>query len=93
MRFKYSKVNGATIGGAFPEMRQIYLHKFLPIRGWLYFRLFAACVKAEAATLFWAGVDLGFAKILAALEATAGDVFSLLLFGVFMLHTFSKSFN
>lgn len=39
--------------------------------------LFAACVSAEAATLFCAGVDLGLDKILLAFDATDADVRSL----------------
>lgn len=35
-----------------------------------------ACVSADAATLFCAGVDFGLDKILLALEATVGLVFS-----------------
>ena len=51
--------------------------------GYFFGRL-AAWVNAEAATLFCAGVDLGLDRILLALEATDGDVFSLLLFDDFM---------
>jgi hypothetical protein len=46
--------------------------------GYFFFPLLAAWVRAEAATLFWAGVDLGLLRILDALDATDGDVFSFL---------------
>lgn len=44
--------------------------------------LLAACVSADAATLFCAGVDLGFDRILLAFDATDGDVRSLRVFDV-----------
>ena len=43
---------------------------------YFFFGLSFAWVNAEAATLFCAGVDFGFASTFAALEATAGLVFS-----------------
>jgi hypothetical protein len=46
--------------------------------------LLRACVNADAATLFWAAVDLGFDRTLLALDATDEDVFSLLFFDVAM---------
>lgn len=42
----------------------------------LFFGLSLDCVSADAATLFCARVDFGLDKILLALEATAGLVFS-----------------
>jgi hypothetical protein len=56
------------------------------LRGWnccgdyllLPFGLSFACVIADAATLFCAGVDLGFERIFDAFEATLGLVFSFL---------------
>lgn len=50
-----------------------------------FFPLLRAWVKAEAATLRWAGVDFGFDKILLAFDATDGDVCSLRFFDVAML--------
>jgi hypothetical protein len=44
----------------------------------------AACVRADAATLFCAGVDFGFDRILLAFDATDGDVCSLFFFDVAM---------
>ena len=46
--------------------------------------LLRACVRADAATLFCAGVDLGFDRILLAFDATEEDVCSLLFLDVAM---------
>jgi hypothetical protein len=46
-----------------------------------YFFLFLVWVKADAATLFCAGVDFGFDSCLLAFDATDGDVCSVFFFG------------
>lgn len=53
-----------------------------------FFGLSFVCVSAEPAILFCTGVDFGFAKTLAALEATDGLVFSF-----FAIDTSPKNWN
>lgn len=60
------------------DIRLSILHLILitPQKQCYFLLLFAACVSADAATLFCAGVDFGLDRILLALDATDGDVCS-----------------
>ena len=53
---------------------------------YFFFPLLAAWVSADAATLFWGGVDFGLLRIFDALDATDADVFSFLAMMVYWLY-------